>query len=166
MANSTDANIRAHAPGCRARTAIASAVSFECEHGLEVCPECDPCTCGAPGIETLAGYEEEVGRTYGHPRDGEPGFAEVKKLCHALGLAGEAGEVADYIKKAHLHGHALDLVKLANELGDVLWYVAALARGHGMTLADCANANAAKLRARYPAGFDPERSRAREASRG
>ena len=114
-------------------------------------------------ILTLDGYDAEVGRTYGHPRDGEPGFGEVKTLCHALGLAGEAGEVADYLKKVHLHGHGLDTNKVLGELGDVLWYVSALARAHGLTLADCANANARKLRGRYPDGFDPARSRSRAA---
>lgn len=42
-----------------------------------------------------------------------------------LGLYGEAGEVCDLLKKAWGHGHILDTKKLAEELGDVAWYVAA-----------------------------------------
>lgn len=75
-----------------------------------------------------------------------------------LGVAGEAGEVADLIKKHVGHGHPLDVSKLKYELGDVLWYVAALADICGLTLDDVAAANIEKLRARYPDGFSSERS--------
>jgi NTP pyrophosphatase (non-canonical NTP hydrolase) len=84
-----------------------------------------------------------------------------------LGVAGEAGEVADLIKKLLFHGHAFDAAavdKLVKEAGDVLWYLALLAdrlAEHGVTLDTIAAQNIAKLRARYPEGFDPERSRIR-----
>lgn len=70
-----------------------------------------------------------------------------------LGLAGEAGEVADEIKKIVGHGKAMDKPKLLKELGDVLWYAASLADELGVRLADVAQANIDKLKARYPAGF-------------
>lgn len=79
----------------------------------------------------------------------------------SLGIAGEAGEVADYMKKVIGHGHALDRDKLVKELGDVLWYVAVLANRTGITLEEVARANILKLRKRYPDGFDPERSKNR-----
>lgn len=84
-----------------------------------------------------------------------------------LGVAGEAGEVADVIKKVLFHGHPLDqaaVEKLEKEAGDVLWYLALLADRlgeFGVTLDTVAEKNIAKLRARYPDGFDPERSRNR-----
>lgn len=34
-----------HAEGCRFRTAATCAVPIECDHGRDVCPVCDPCTC-------------------------------------------------------------------------------------------------------------------------
>lgn len=40
--------IRDHAEDCKYRRAVACAVAVECDHGLDVCPICDPCTCGAP----------------------------------------------------------------------------------------------------------------------
>lgn len=92
-------------------------------------------------------------------------------LCHlglardALGIAGEAGEVADLVKKHIGHGHALDADKVKKELGDVLWYVAVLSERIGCTLEDVAKANVEKLRARYPSGFDPERSKNRQGER-
>lgn len=80
----------------------------------------------------------------------------------ALGLAGEAGEVADYIKKVVGHNHPLDKDTLVKELGDVLWYVAELCSTVGVSMGDVADKNIAKLRARYPEGFSSERSINRE----
>ena len=79
-------------------------------------------------------------------------------ILGALGACGEAGEVAELVKKHLYHGHALDVAKVRAELGDVLWYVSALASHLGLSLADVAQGNLDKLRARYPEGFDPERS--------
>lgn len=80
----------------------------------------------------------------------------------ALGVAGEAGEVADLIKKQIFHYHDPDPDRLIEELGDVLWYVTALASTLSVPLDEVARRNVAKLRARYPAGFDPARSRTRK----
>lgn len=79
----------------------------------------------------------------------------------ALGLTGEAGEAADLIKKHLFHGHDLNREKLKKELGDVLWYVAWLAEAVNIPLSEVAEANVAKLRERYPYGFDEKRSRDR-----
>lgn len=35
-----------HDVRCPFRTAVACAVAVECEHGRDICPQCDPCTCG------------------------------------------------------------------------------------------------------------------------
>jgi hypothetical protein len=37
---------RKHSKECRFRRAAELSVEFECEHGLQACPECDPCDCG------------------------------------------------------------------------------------------------------------------------
>lgn len=79
----------------------------------------------------------------------------------ALGLTGEAGEFADMVKKAHFHGHQLDGLKAAKELGDILFYVAWAANELGWTLEDVAQMNADKLAARYPNGFSSADSIAR-----
>lgn len=70
----------------------------------------------------------------------------------ALGL-GEAGEVQNLIKKRLYHGHELDKEELESEMGDVLWYLAAMANTFGMSLERIAEKNIEKLRARYPQGF-------------
>lgn len=80
----------------------------------------------------------------------------------ALGLAGESGEVCDLVKKHLGHGHPLDKEKMKKELGDVLWYIAVMARLLEIDMESIAVANIEKLRARYPDGFSTERSMNRE----
>ena len=75
-----------------------------------------------------------------------------------MGLNGEAGECIDIVKKWTYQGHSLDVDEFCEELGDVLWYVSECATGVGLRLEDIARKNIEKLRARYPEGFDAERS--------
>jgi NTP pyrophosphatase (non-canonical NTP hydrolase) len=75
-----------------------------------------------------------------------------------MGLCGESGEAIDIVKK-HLHqGHALDQEKLMKELGDIAWYLAEAAYALGTDLDSIFEGNIAKLKARYPEGFDTARS--------
>lgn len=61
--------------------------------------------------------------------------------------------------KKHIgHGHELDTFKLAKELGDVLWYISAIATGLGLDLDLIVQHNIDKLQARYPDKFSSERS--------
>ena len=66
-----------------------------------------------------------------------------------LGLAGEAGECCDIVKKYKYQGHELNKEKLMDELGDVLWYIAETASGLGVTLEEVAQYNLDKLHKRY-----------------
>lgn len=79
-----------------------------------------------------------------------------------MGLCGESGEAIDIVKK-HLHqGHELDKEKLIKELGDIAWYLAETAYALDVDLDEVLEKNIAKLKARYPEGFDTERSLNRE----
>lgn len=75
--------------------------------------------------------------------------AETGLLYTALGLCGEAGEVAEKVKKMLRDdgGHLSDdrRAAIAAELGDVLWYAANLAAELGLTLEDVARRNLDKL---------------------
>lgn len=75
-----------------------------------------------------------------------------------LGIAGEAGEVADAIKKHLHHGHDLDRDGLIKELGDVAWYIALGCTALEIDMETVLQRNIDKLKARYPEGFDSERS--------
>lgn len=104
-------------------------------------------------------YQELAERTAGRKDQRE-------RFCNfGLGIAGEAGEVTDYLKKVLFHGHELDKDKLCKELGDVMWYVATIATTAGLTLEEVAIENIDKLRKRYPEGFEEVRSINREEER-
>ncbi len=101
---------------------------------------------------TLNDYQELARRTLG-PRPEDQQLANA-----ALGLSGEAGEVADMMKKHLFHAHPLDRDAMVKELGDCMWYVAAMATALGVELDEIGERNIAKLRKRYPEGFSAERS--------
>lgn len=74
----------------------------------------------------------------------------------ALGLAGEAGEVANQAKKV-IRDDGGEITrerreKLASELGDTLWYLAMTAQEIGYGLEEIAKANLVKLGLRKSAG--------------
>lgn len=105
---------------------------------------------------TLDDYQQLAARTLGRDRTHEQQLANA-----ALGLTGESGEVAEIIKKHLFHATPLNQDALVKELGDCLWYLGAFATVLGLSLDDIADKNIQKLRARYPEGFDPERSKNR-----
>ena len=89
-------------------------------------------------------------------------FGERRQIIAALGLAGEAGEFANMVKKLTAHGHTISQEEIVDELGDVLWYLAEAATAFDLELDDVAKKNIEKLSARYPEGFSQERSRNRK----
>lgn len=87
--------------------------------------------------------------------------SDICKEINALGLCGEAGEVAEQVKKHFFHGHELDKRHMIEELGDVAWYLAVLCDAIGSDLDTVMEENLKKLEQRYPEGFDPYRSQHR-----
>lgn len=105
-------------------------------------------------------YQQQAFRTL----ISDPGEFRPDQLIvirNAIGLAGEAGEVAELVKKGIFHRHGLDLDKLKKELGDCLWYIAALGSVTGLDLETIMEANIEKLKERYPLGFTVEASASR-----
>ena len=80
----------------------------------------------------------------------------------ALGLGGEAGEVLDDIKKREYHGRDISVEHTAEELGDVMWYVAMICHSFGWDLDVIMTKNVTKLKNRYPKGFDTDMSNHRK----
>ena len=76
----------------------------------------------------------------------------------ALGLCGESGEVADLVKKSRFQGHHLHYPHIAEELGDVAWYLAEAATALEIPLEEILAANIEKLKQRFPEGFSTEAS--------
>lgn len=79
-----------------------------------------------------------------------------------LGLSGEVGEFNDMIKKWIFHEKELDIEHAKKELGDIMWYVALMCDSFGWNLDEILDINVAKLKNRYPQGFDVERANNRQ----
>ena len=107
-------------------------------------------------------YQQLAARTLTAKPEEPLGDQQSMLVWNALGLVGEAGEVAEHIKKAIFHRHDLDRDKLKKELGDVLWYAAALCTNLDLTMEEVMAANIQKLQERYPDGFSPDASVNRE----
>lgn len=97
---------------------------------------------------TFEEYQAGVAATWNHSPEIRDQIVNA-----ALGVAGEAGEFADLIKKIRFHGVPQDDDKIVKELGDVLYYVTVSAAIHGYSLEEIADKNNKKLAARYPEGF-------------
>lgn len=77
---------------------------------------------------------------------------DMEKLHAALGICGEAGELADAIKKHVIYGKGLDRENVVEELGDLRFYMEALMNIVGVTDEEVLQYNATKLAKRYPKG--------------
>ncbi|MCC5894862.1 MAG: nucleoside triphosphate pyrophosphohydrolase family protein [Alkalibacterium sp.] len=106
---------------------------------------------------TLKQYQNEADRTANNQVTQKEALTN-----YALGITGEAGEVADMVKKYVFHDHELDRDETIKELGDVMWYVANIATCLNVTLEEVAQRNVDKLKERYPDGFDTEKSKNRK----
>lgn len=101
---------------------------------------------------TLNEYQKLASRTI------NPDLNLMDQMKHALyGLPAEVGEITGLFQKVY-QGHELDKEKLKKEIGDVMWMVAELCTSLGLRLGDIAQMNIDKLKARYPKGFEAEKS--------
>lgn len=95
-------------------------------------------------------YQKEARKTAMYPNLGG------NFIYPTLGLAGEAGEVAEKIKKVIRDANGVvseeKKEELSKELGDVLWYVANLAEELSLRLDDIAKRNLEKLKSRQERG--------------
>jgi len=90
-------------------------------------------------------YQEKATRTVSYPKS-------QAVFYPTLGLSGEAGEVANKVKKVMRGDSEASFDGVASELGDVLWYLAAIATDLGVTLEEIAYKNIEKLHDRRARG--------------
>lgn len=109
-------------------------------------------------------YQKKAARTLIDGPDFEIPDNEIMLVWNAIGLAGEAGEVAELVKKGVFHRHGIDSefrAKMVKELGDVMWYAAAICTKLDMDLGVIMEVNIRKLEERYPSGFSSQDSKRR-----
>lgn len=98
---------------------------------------------------TLNEYQQKALETAIYPE-------QYKVIYPALGLTGEAGEVADKVKKVIRDGHGQlsdeKRLEIAKEVGDVCWYIATMAHDIGYTLEEICQMNYEKLSSRKERG--------------
>ena len=81
-----------------------------------------------------------------------------EKEFHALhGMVGEVGELNSIYQKFY-QGHPISKEHLKKEVGDLLWFIAEYCTIKGWTLEEVMQLNIDKLRARFPEGFEVEKS--------
>lgn len=95
-----------------------------------------------------ASYLAFVAEHYLNRAVGADGFMHA-----AIGIAGEAGEVLDAVKKMWVYNKPLDIENLIEELGDIEFYMQALRSLINVSRPDVLRANISKLRKRYPTGY-------------
>ena len=91
----------------------------------------------------------------------EQGVEPSRLLTAGIGLSGEVGEFNDIVKKCVFQGKELDddvVNHLRSELGDIMWYVAQGCIALDTSIEEIIDINTAKLKDRYPGGFDEFRS--------
>lgn len=79
----------------------------------------------------------------------KPASEQLMKLHCALGVCGEAGELADAIKKEQIYGKPEDRENIIEELGDLAFYMQATMNQYGITPQEVYQGNADKLAKRY-----------------
>jgi NTP pyrophosphatase (non-canonical NTP hydrolase) len=95
-------------------------------------------------------HPELVRKLFKDPRTIHLSPEQVNLLHAAVGLAGEAGEVLDRVKKLAFNGNdAYFRQQMINELGDLEFYAEALRQSLGVTRQQTLDANTAKLSTRY-----------------
>ena len=107
---------------------------------------------GGNGPMEFDDYQREALRTDQVPRQ-QGGAEEVGVMVPMLGLAGETGQLLSEYKK-HLRdgeAHRLFGERVAEELGDLMWYIANVASKFGLSLDAVASHNLEKTRARWSA---------------
>jgi len=101
-------------------------------------------------------YQQQAARTLNYQPHAD--LNQLKLANMAMGLAGETGELVDYLKKYIFHSHPLDLEKVSDELGDLFWYLNALCTLLELNAGTVMQANIDKLLERYPHGFSSQDS--------
>jgi NTP pyrophosphatase (non-canonical NTP hydrolase) len=101
-------------------------------------------------INELDEYQQEAIKT------SKPMSVEnMNKYC-TIKICEESGEIASIVGKHYYHNKELNLDKLKEECGDLLWYLANITQANGFSLSEIATYNIQKLRKRHGEKYNSE----------
>ncbi len=87
-----------------------------------------------------------------------PALNEHHMVQHSLhGMVGEIGEIHSIYQKVY-QGHDFDPEHIKKELGDLMWFIAEFCTANSIDLDDIMELNIEKLKARFPEGFEVDKS--------
>jgi len=102
-------------------------------------------------------YKELVLKTESNDFDAISSRLKDKRALRLLhgtcGIATEAGELLDTIKKYAFYGKEIDTVNVVEEIGDLMWYCTVVLDELGVSYEDVMDKNINKLKARYGEKF-------------
>ncbi len=103
-------------------------------------------------VMTVNEYQKQASRTINNE------LTRLQKEYHALhGIVGEIGEIHSLYQKAY-QGHEYTEEHMKKEFGDLLWFIAEYCTANEWSLEEIMQMNIDKLKARFPEGFDCEKS--------
>lgn len=103
--------------------------------------------------ELQKGFYPSVSKSKTYPVHIDP------RVFHAVvGIATEAGELVEAVHKQMFEHQTLDVVNVAEEIGDVNWYEAILIDAAGADWDSIRQRNIDKLKLRYPEKFEADRA--------
>jgi len=92
----------------------------------------------------------------------KPTPLQCELLHAAIGIAGEAGELLDAVRKHVFDGQPLDGENVIEELGDLNFYFEAACQSIGVTREEIEQENQAKLSKRYEGGYSDQQAQERK----
>ena len=99
-------------------------------------------------------YQEKIKRTW----EASSHYSNPDMEHAIYGIVTEAGELMDQFKRAKFYGTKLDIINIKEEVGDILYYIAALLNNIESTFDECQDLNINKLLKRYPDGFSKDKA--------
>lgn len=135
---------------------------------LQSCIVCNQAT-DLDGVKKYAIYNKTDGEVAGWGRSGVAGYEDFTltpdqaELLHAaIGIAGEAGELLDAVRKHVFDGQPLDEDNIIEELGDLCFYLEAAMQAFGIERYDIEELNMTKLFERYKDGYSDQQAQERK----
>lgn len=97
-------------------------------------------------------YQKLAARTMNHEL---PPCMQIEHALH--GMVGEIGEIHSIYQKLY-QGHEYNSEHLMKEVGDLMWFIAEYCTAQGWKMDDIMKMNIEKLKARFPEGFEADKS--------